>query len=304
MDDRQRTGLLELIPGKTAFNSPMDRLTSFGVGGKAEALCSPGDLKDLKRLLAYLYREGVPWTVVGRGSNLLVGDGGVKGVVIVLRERLASIEREGGDSPALVAGGGLSVADLLSYCRRNGLAGLEFMAGIPGTLGGAVFMNAGAWGSEMGNVVRDVLTVRDDGEEVILKGGDIKFSYRSSSIPAGKVIYAVRIKLQMGDRERIGEMIAVNLKMKKETQPLDLPSAGSVFRNPQGDYAGRLIERAGIKGARVGGAMISLKHGNFIVNTGGAKASDILALIELARDRVKGETGIILETEIKILGEF
>lgn len=304
MDDRQRSGLEEIIPGGTAFDSPMDRLTSYRVGGKAEALCYPGELPVLKRLLYYLYTEGIPWVVVGKGTNLLVGDKGINGAVIILRDRLASVEQEGTEAEVLVAGGGLSVADLLSYCRRNGLSGLEFMAGIPGTLGGAVFMNAGAWGQEMGALVHEVLTVRNDGEQAELKGEDIKFSYRSSSIPAGMVIYGARIRLQNGDRDRIADMIALNLKRKKETQPLDHPSAGSVFKNPPGDYAGRLIEKAGLKGARIGGAMISLKHGNFIVNTGGARASDILALIELARARVNKETGITLETEIRILGEF
>jgi len=304
MDDRQRSGLAEIIPGGTAFDSPMDRLTTYRVGGKAEALCCPGELTVLTKLISYLYTEGIPWVVVGKGSNLLVGDNGIKGVVIVLKDRLASVEEEGTEPPSLLVGGGLAISDLLSYCRRNGLSGLEFMAGIPGTLGGAVLMNAGAWGKEIGEQVLDVLTVRNDGAPVALNREKAWFAYRSSSIPEGTVIYGAKIGLQMGDRDRIAEMIAVNLKRKKETQPLDHPSAGSVFKNPPGDYAGRLIERAGLKGARIGGAMISLKHGNFIINTGGAKASDILALIELAKTRVKDETGIGLETEIKILGEF
>jgi len=304
MDDKQRSVLAEIIPGGTAFDSPMDRMTSCRVGGKAEALCYPGELPVLRRLLRYLYEEGIPWVVIGKGSNLLVGDKGIKGAVIILKDRLASVEQEETEDTGLIGGGGLSVADLLSYCRKNGLSGLEFMAGIPGTLGGAIFMNAGAWGQDMGGVVREVRTVRSDGEQAVLKGGDINFSYRSSSIPADTVIYEARIRLKRGDRDRIAEMINLNLKRKKETQPLDHPSAGSVFKNPPGDYAGRLIEKAGLKGARIGGAMISLKHGNFIVNMGGARASDILALMELAGARVKEETGITLETEIKILGEF
>ncbi|MBN1625691.1 MAG: UDP-N-acetylmuramate dehydrogenase [Deltaproteobacteria bacterium] len=304
MDERQRSGLSEIIPGGTAFDSPMDRVTAYRVGGKAEALCCPGELPVLKRLLHYLYTERIPWVVVGKCSNLLVGDKGIKGAVIILRDRLASVEQEGTEARELIVGGGLSVADLLSYCRINGLSGIEFMAGIPGTLGGAVFMNAGAWGLDMGSVVMGVMTVNKNGEQIIFKEGDLKFSYRASSIPEETVIYGAGIRLQRGDSDRIAEMIAVNLKRKKEKQPLDYPSAGSVFKNPPGDYAGRLIEKAGLKGARIGGAMISQKHGNFIVNTGGARASDILALMELAGARVKEETGITLETEIKILGEF
>jgi UDP-N-acetylmuramate dehydrogenase len=204
----------------------------------------------------------------------------------------------------LLAGGGLAIAELLSHCRRNGLAGLEFMAGIPGTLGGAVFMNAGAYGQEIGGLVRDVLTVSPDGTPAVIDHRDLGFSYRSSSVPEGTVIYGARLRMQRGERKRIAEAIASNLKRKKKTQPLDYPSAGSVFKNPTGDYAGRLIEKAGLKGTRVGGAMISPRHGNFIVNTGGAKASDILGLIKLARTKVKEETGINLETEIVIMGEF
>jgi UDP-N-acetylmuramate dehydrogenase len=302
MDDRQRSGLAELIPGGIAFELPMDKMTTFRVGGKAEAVCYPGELPVLCRVISYMNREGIPYIVAGKGSNLLVGDGGIKGAVILLKDNLASVMEVGTKEPLLLAGGGLTIAGLLGYCRRNGLSGLEFMAGIPGTLGGAVFMNAGAHGQEIGKLVREVLTVGADGDPAVIGREDMRFSYRSSSIPGGTVIYGVRIGLQRGDRGRIAELIALNLKRRKEAQPLNYPSAGSVFKNPPDDYAGRLIEKAGLKGTRIGGAMISPKHGNFIVNTGGAKASDILALINLARARVKEETGISLETEIVILG--
>jgi UDP-N-acetylmuramate dehydrogenase len=303
MDERQRSGLTELMQGKIAFNLPMAHMTAYRVGGNAEAVCYPDELPRLCSLITYLNREGIPWIVIGKGSNLLVGDGGIKGAVIVLKGSLASVEETGTEDPLLLAGGGLTIVGLLSHCRRNGLAGLEFMAGIPGTLGGAVSMNAGAYGQEIGGLVRDVLTVGPDGIPAVIDHRDLRFSYRSSSVPGGAVIYGARLRLQRGERKRIAEAIASNLKRKKETQPLDYPSAGSVFKNPPGDYAGRLIERAGLKGTRIGGAMISPRHGNFIVNTGGAKASDILGLIDLARTRVKEETGITLETEIVILGD-
>ena len=290
--------------GGIAFNLPMDHMTTYRVGGNAEAVCYPDELPTLCGLITYLNREGIPWIVIGKGSNLLVGDGGIKGAVIVLKGSLASVEEIGSEGLLLLAGGGLTIVELLSHCRRNGLAGLEFMAGIPGTLGGAVFMNAGACGREIGSMVRDVLTVNAYGSPAVIGREDLVFSYRSSSIPGGTVIYGARLTVQWGERERIAEAIASNLKRKKAAQPLDYPSAGSVFKNPIGDYAGRLIERAGLKGTRIGGAMISRRHGNFIVNTGGAKASDILGLINLARKRVEEETGIILETEIMILGEF
>lgn len=304
MDERQRSDLKELIQGEIAFDRSMDKVTSYRVGGKVEAVCYPGELPILCNIISYLNRERIPYVVVGKGSNVLVGDGGIKGAAIVLKGRLSSVEEVGNKEPMLLAGGGLTIADLLNYCKRNGLSGLEFMAGIPGTLGGAVFMNAGAWGQEIGNIVMDVLTVSTDGKTAVIGREDMIFSYRSTSIPVGTVIYGARLGLKRGDMKMIAEVIARNLKKKKEAQPLDYPSAGSIFKNPPGEYAGRLIEKAGLKGTRIGGAMISPKHGNFIINKGGAKASDILALINLARERVREETGITLETEIMILGEF
>ncbi len=292
------------MQGGIAFDLPMDHMTTYRVGGNADAVCFPGELTVLCSLIARLNREGIPWKVVGKGSNLLVGDGGIRGAVIVLKGSLASVEHAGTEEPLLIAGGGVTIAGLSGFCRRNGLSGIEFMAGIPGTLGGAVFMNAGACGREIGGLVRDVLTVNGEGSPAVIGREDLAFSYRSSSIPGGTVIYGARLMMQRGERERIAEAIASNLKRKKAAQPLDYPSAGSVFKNPPGDYAGRLIERAGLKGTRIGGAMISQRHGNFIVNTGGAKASDILGLINLTRERVEEETGITLETEIVILGEF
>jgi UDP-N-acetylmuramate dehydrogenase len=302
MDDKQRSRLIEIIPGGVIFDCPMDRMTTYRVGGKAEACCFPSEVKELGNLISFLTMEGVPYLIVGKGSNILVCDAGLKGAVIVMKDRLASIEDTGTEVPELLCGGGATVADLLSHCKKKGLSGLEFMAGIPGTIGGAVFMNAGAYGNEIGDRVHEVLTVRPDGEKKVLKHEEIKFSYRSSGIPPGTAIYGARLVLKQGDVEVISETIARNLKKRKESQPLDYPSAGSVFKNPPGDYAGRLIEKAGLKGAKIGGAVISTKHANFIVNAGGAKAGDILALIELARRKVKEDTGIDLETEIKILG--
>jgi len=302
MDDRQRSALAALIPHGIAFDFPMCRMTTWKVGGRAEAVCYPGELPELCSVIAYLAGEGIPWVAVGKGSNLLVADEGVKGVVIVLKERLASVESDTDEDNLVLAGGGMGIADLLGWCRRNGQSGLEFMAGIPGTVGGAVVMNAGAYGQEIGNLVKEVLAVKAGGVPAVISREDMRFSYRSSSLPKGVVIYGARLMLQKGDKRSIGEVIARNLKRRKDAQPLDFPSAGSVFKNPPGDYAGRLIENAGLKGTRIGGAMISPRHGNFIVNTGGATASDITALINLARDRVRAETGIGLETEIVVLG--
>jgi UDP-N-acetylmuramate dehydrogenase len=302
MNDRQRELLKEIIPEDINFDCPMDQMTTFRVGGNAEACCFPKDLDGLKRLITLLAVEGIPYIVAGKGSNLLVSDEGIKGVVVALKGGLASVERIEREDASILAGGGLKVSDLLSYCQKNELAGLEFMAGIPGTLGGAVFMNAGAYGSEIGDFVQEVQVVTYGGEAVSLKRSEIGFSYRSSGIQQGAVIYDIAFRLKKGVKGLIAKLMAENLKKRKESQPLECPSAGSVFKNPPGDYAGRLIERAGLKGARAGNAMISSRHANFIVNTGGAKAADILALMELARKKVKEEAGIELEPEIKMLG--
>jgi UDP-N-acetylmuramate dehydrogenase len=240
---------------------------------------------------------------MGKGSNILVRDGGIEGAVIVLRGRLSAVEKISQRSETLMAGGGLSISRLLSYCGDEGLSGLEFMAGIPGTVGGAVFMNAGAFGKEMGDVIQEVMLLSGRGEQKVMPRSQLDFSYRESSIPKGCVIYNVKLKLHKDQKGKIIGRITENLKKRKEAQPLDFPSAGSIFRNPPEDYAGRLIEEAGLKGTRIGGAMISPKHANYIINIGGAKAKDILELIALAQDRIRKATGILLEPEIKVVGK-
>ena len=303
MNEKQRSDLVGLLSEGIRFNYPMDRYTTFRVGGKAEAVCFPSELILLRQTVSYLHDEGIPCLIVGKGSNLLVRDGGIKGVVIMLKESLAAVERCGAGDNILLAGGGLAIAELLSYCGVNGLTGLEFLAGIPGSAGGAVFMNAGAFGKEIGDMVQEVRLLTGTGDLKTVPGSQLCFSYRRSSLPEGSVIHGIIFNLNTDRQEKVSGRIAEYLKERRQRQPLDMPSAGSVFRNPPGDYAGRLIEKAGLKGKRIGGAMISQKHANFIVNTGGAKAEEIIALIDLARDKVKEETEIILETEIRIVGE-
>lgn len=303
MNEKQRSDLVGLLSEGIGFNYPMDRYTTFRVGGKAEAVCFPSELTLLRQTVSYLHDEGIPCLIVGKGSNLLVRDGGIKGVVIILKGSLAAVERCGAGDNILLAGGGLAIAELLSYCGVNGLTGLEFLAGIPGSAGGAVFMNAGAFGKEIGDMVQEIRLVTGTGDLKTMPGSQLCFSYRSSSLPEGSVIHGIIFNLNTDRQEKVSGRIAEYLKERRQRQPLDMPSAGSVFRNPPGDYAGRLIEKAGLKGKRIGGAMISQKHANFIVNTGGAKAEEIIALIDLARDKVKEETEIILDTEIRIVGE-
>jgi UDP-N-acetylmuramate dehydrogenase len=303
MNEKQRSELVGILSEGIGFNYPMDRYTTFRVGGKAEAVCFPSELTLLRQTVSYLHDEGIPCLIVGKGSNLLVRDGGIKGVVIMLKGSLAAVERCGVGDNILLAGGGLAIAELLSYCGVNGLAGLEFLAGIPGSVGGAVFMNAGAFGKEIGDMVQEIRLVTGTGDLKTMPGSKLCFSYRRSSLPEGSVIHGIIFNLNKDRQEKVSGRIAEYLKERRQRQPLDMPSAGSVFRNPPGDYAGRLIEIAGLKGKRIGGAMISQKHANFIVNTGSAKAEEIIALIDLARDKVKEETGIMLETEIRIVGE-
>jgi UDP-N-acetylmuramate dehydrogenase len=311
MDKRQKKELVSLAGEDVRFDCPMARYTTFRIGGPVEALYEAKSTKLLQQVIAYLNKEQIDYLVVGRGSNLLVRDDGLEGVAILLAGSLAVIEEQkkvpsaaneqAGDS-TIFTGAGVSIADLLTYCRESRLGGLEFLAGIPGMLGGAISMNAGAFGKEIGSSVDEIHVITAQGEVVVIDGSQLRFSYRALEIEKGVLIIRARLKLVREIEGVVAERIKKYLKIRKETQPLEYPSAGSVFKNPPNDYAGRLIEKSGLKGERIGGAMISEKHANYIVNTGGASAKDILALLCMARDTVKRETGIELEPEIKIVG--
>ncbi|MDY6973333.1 MAG: UDP-N-acetylmuramate dehydrogenase [Thermodesulfobacteriota bacterium] len=311
MEKRQKEYLATLAGEKVRFNCSMSQYTTLHVGGKAEALYEATDQEELREVISYLDEQHIPHLPVGRGSNLLVKDKGLEGLVILLRGPMAAIESKRTDLSALnaercgltiMAGAGMHVADLLIYCRGEGLGGLEFLAGIPGTVGGAVAMNSGAFGEETGERVRKIHVIGPRGNVAVKNRSQLKFSYRGLELEKGSVIIRVCFELNQETEGIVAERITGYQKRRKETQPLEYPSAGSVFKNPSDDYAGRLIERAGLKGKRIGGAMISDKHANFIVNTGGAKAEDVLALLDLAREKVKKETDIELEPEIRVVG--
>lgn len=291
-----------ILENHVAFDQPMDRFTTFRIGGKADAVCFVEDLGSLDRVLAYARETATPYLVLGRGSNLLVKDGGVRGLAIILRGALALFERGGEKGDLVFAGAGLHLSECLSACRQEGLGGLEFLAGIPGTVGGAVAMNAGAWGKEAGDVVRRVEIMLPTGERIAGDRADLRFSYRRFAMPEGAVIVKVAFQCIPEKPHVVAERMARYLEQRKRTQPLEYPSGGSVFKNPPRDYAGRLIEKVGLKGFRIGGAMISGKHANFIVNTGEATAGDVLALMETAKKKVKEETGVDLELEIRVVG--
>jgi UDP-N-acetylmuramate dehydrogenase len=303
MDEKQRQHLAEIAGEGVEYDCPMARYTTFRVGGKAEVLCPVETLDRLQRVMAFLHQEAIPYLVIGRGSNLLVKDGGIEGVVLMLRGHLATIEESPKGESIVAAGGGLSITELLRYCGNQGLGGLEFLAGIPGTLGGAVAMNAGARGQNVGARVARVQLVMPQADVVTMTREDMHFSYRRSSTPQGAVIVNVELALDPVKPEEVTAKVAAYLKERQEKQPLEHPNAGSIFKNPPNGYAGGLIEKAGLKGKRIGGAMISPKHANWIVNMGGAQAEDILALMKLAQQKVREQTGIVLDPEIKVVGK-
>ena len=311
MNKRQKEELSRLGVEDVRFDCSMAQHTTFRVGGPAESLYEAKDAENLRRVIAFLNREDIPYLVVGRGSNLLVKDEGLEGVVILLRGPLAGMAQEKTDPSgsnlrahdmAVYAGAGLPIVDLLIHCRDSGYGGLEFLAGIPGTVGGAVAMNAGAFGKEIGDRVKEIDVIIAGGEVVARNRSQLKFSYRALHMDKKGVIIGVCLKVDTVTGKTVAKRIADYLKRRKESQPIEYPSAGSAFKNPPNDYAGRLIEHAGLKGKKIGGAMISEKHANYIVNTSDATAKDILELLFLTQEKVRKETGVKLEPEVKVVG--
>ena len=303
MDNAQKTELLQIAGRQIGFDFPMSQRTTFRVGGNAEAVYEANDPEGLLQVVSFLaLKKRYPAWWQGRGSNLLVGDGGIRGVVVFLAGDFADIQFEESDYPDISAGAGLSISDLMIWCREKGLSGLEFLAGIPGSVGGAVAMNAGAFGEETGSRVREIRLVTRRGQLAVRDRSRLRFSYRASNLEAGVVITDVLFRLDWDTPKNVSDRIAACLKRRKETQPLEYPSAGSIFKNPPNDYAGRLMEQAGLKGKRIGGAMISNKHANFIVNMDDATAKDIITLINLAREEVRRTAGVQLKLEVQIVG--
>lgn len=302
MTPLQKKMLQDMGRGRVTFHYPLGNHTTFRAGGPVEALYEVHTPAELIDLVAFLAQEKIPYFVIGRGSNILVPDEGLDAVAISLKGEFLTIETAEGDAQALLVGAGASILDLLNHCQNHGLSGVEFLAGVPGTIGGAVGMNAGAFGGEIGERVRSVEFINGKGERHWLNRERLHFSYRHFERPPGAVITRVLFSLEKESGQWVRQRIVEYLKKKKAQQPLELPSAGSVFKNPPGHYAGKLIEDAGLKGKRIGGAMISPKHANFIVNTGQAKVADILALIHTTREKVKVRFGVDLDLEIEVLG--
>ena len=274
--------------------------TAIRVGGPADLLVRPRDQDDLAILLRARGELGLPLLVLGGGANLLVADRGVRGIVVKLPRDFGEERAEG---TRLVLSAGAPTSRLVAQAQKLGLVGCEFIAGIPGTLGGTIAMNAGTRTGEMKDVVRRVELATADGAGWI-DAAELAFGYRTSRIPAGAVVTRVEIELRPGDVARSAATMKADVDQRRATQPLTQPTFGSTFRNPAGAYAGRLIEAVGLKGHRVGGAMWSDVHANFVVNLGGASARDVLALMNLARSRVEERFGVVLEPEVRLAGEF
>ena len=278
----------------------MKNYTSFKVGGPAELFLSPEDAGQTAKIVRFCEKEEIPVFVLGKGSNLLVSDRGIKGAVIYTGKQCGiSLVNEN----TVRAQSGASLAQLCTFALENSLSGLEFAYGIPGTVGGAVFMNAGAYGGEMKDVLLNSEYVSTDGTSGELDNEAMELSYRHSAYEnSNLVITAASVRLAPADRNEIKSTMNDILARRKEKQPLEYPSAGSTFKRPEGNFAGALIEQCGLKGVSVGGAQVSEKHAGFIINRGGATAADILSLIKHVQARVKAQTGVSLETEIRLIG--
>jgi UDP-N-acetylmuramate dehydrogenase len=294
--------------GKIKRNEPLSQHTSYAIGGPVDLLAYPADRDDLVLLLEEIRERNLDFFVLGGGTNLLVKDGGFRGVAVSLeRMREIRIEREyhsvGGHYAVLHADAGASLASLLGFGVDKGLMGLEFAAGIPGTVGGAVCMNAGTAEGEMGDVVDAVTMISPEGEIVTVGGDQMEFGYRVSGVPKKHLVLSATVVLRHDDKEKIKQHIRRLMEQRRARQPWGQPNAGSVFMNPLDESAGRLIEAAGLKGRRVGDAQVSEKHANFIVNLGKATAADVIQLMEIVRKTVLEVHGVPLEPEIKIIGE-
>lgn len=280
---------------------PMSRHTTFRTGGPADLLVQP-KAEQIAPILEVCRNEEIPWTVIGNGSNLLVGDGGIRGVVLEIGKQMSDIVIEG---TVITAGAGAMLSSIASRAAAAELTGMEFASGIPGSLGGAVVMNAGAYGGEMKDILQKVTVLTPDGTVQTLSVEELELSYRHSIIPEkGYLVISAILKLQQGNADEI-QSIMDDLKEKRVSkQPLEYPSAGSTFKRPEGYFAGKLIQDAGLRGFRVGGAQVSEKHCGFIINRDQATSTDICQLMQQVSEIVSEKFGVRLEPEVKKIGEF
>lgn len=302
MNDQFLTELQNVMGGSGIFmEEPMKKHTTFRVGGPADVLVQP-DETALAAILALCRQYHVPYSFIGNGSNLLVGDKGIRGVVIEMTDPMGNIEVDG---TKITAQAGAMLSKIANTAASNGLGGMEFAAGIPGSVGGAVVMNAGAYGGEMKDIIEKVYVLDENGVQLELGRDALDFGYRHSCIPEKKYI-VTKVVLELVPRNEAeirSEMKELNEK-RAEKQPLQYPSAGSTFKRPEGYFAGKLIMDAGLRGYQVGGAQVSEKHCGFVINKGDATAADICQLMQDVSDKVQAQFGVVLEPEVKMIGEF
>jgi UDP-N-acetylmuramate dehydrogenase len=295
-----KKGALGLIEGRVIFDAPMRQFTSIKVGGPADSLFFPKNVDELRKVVRYARRRSIPFLILGKGTNLIVKDRGIRGWVISLTQGMKKVQLEG---EVVEAEAGLLLQRLVQFSIQKGLTGLEPFFGIPGTVGGGLVMNAGAWGVELKDVLLSVTLMKEDGEVIERSRPRLKFSYRVLALPPSWIILKGRLQLKKGKKEEILEQIKSYSEIRKRTQPLDYPSAGSIFKNPKEGPAGKWIEEAGLKGFRMGQAMVSDRHANFIINMGKATAEDVINLMECVEKKIYEEKGISLEREVRVVGE-
>lgn len=284
------------------FEEPMKSHTTFRIGGPAEVFIMPKSVKQVQMAVKICQEEQIPYFILGNGSNLLVSDRGYRGVIIQMDRNMGEIQVEGTE---IQAAAGALLSSIAVAARRESLTGFEFAGGIPGTLGGAVVMNAGAYGGEIKDVLKEVTVMDGDGKIFTLPASELEMGYRTSIIKtAGYLVLSARITLSRGEEEDIKARTRELSEMRTQKQPLDYPSAGSTFKRPEGYFAGKLIMDSGLRGYSVGGAMVSEKHCGFVINKGNATAEDVVSLMKHVTEVVQEKYGVTLEPEVKFLGEF
>ena len=284
------------------FEEPMKSHTTFRIGGPAEVFIMPKSVEQVQMAVKICQEEQIPYFILGNGSNLLVSDRGYRGVIIQMDRNMGEIQVEGTE---IQAAAGALLSSIAVAARRESLTGFEFAGGIPGTLGGAVVMNAGAYGGEIKDVLKEVTVMDGDGKIFTLPASELEMGYRTSIIKtAGYLVLSARIALSEGKEEDIKARTRELSEMRTQTQPLEYPSAGSTFKRPEGYFAGKLIMDSGLRGYSVGGAMVSEKHCGFVINKGNATAEDVVSLMKHVTEVVQEKYGVTLEPEVKFLGEF
>lgn len=293
-----------VVKGEVLIDAQACRYTSLAVGGRIDALVFPADKADLAAAVRFLKSRSVPFLPLGNGTNVIVTDRGYRGALLGLAAlRRLAIAKRGETEVVLEAQAGAPLAEVVSLCIREGLTGMEFCAGIPGSVGGAVRMNAGAYGGQIQDVLKEAEVMEASGHVTVLARDELSFSYRNLDLPAETIIIGATFSLKPREPAAVADRVREIIALRRERHPLDLPNAGSIFKNLPGIPAGRLIDEANLKGVRIGNAKVSERHANFIVNLGGATASDVLALARLVRQRVLETTGKDLEMEVRIIGE-